>query len=114
MGAPGSVVDRLDGVGDIGLLGGQPGVEGLALAFFPGRHAELVGLAPALGGIDDDVAVVIAQFVGVGTFARVQGVARAALLGEVRGIHLFVGFGVIAHAETVARAFGGLHAGGAI
>jgi hypothetical protein len=82
-----TVIDRVDRVvGHIRLFLGQPIVEGFALSLFTRRHPEPVGFAAALGRIDDDVAVVVAQLIGVGAFARIQGVARAALLGKVRGV----------------------------
>ena len=62
--ASGFVIDRLDGIGDVGLLGRQPGVEGLALALLPSRQAKLVGPAPALRRVDDDVATTVPTTVG--------------------------------------------------
>ncbi len=106
-----TIIECLDRIpGYVRLLGGQSIVEGFAVSLFARRHSEPVGFAPALRRVDNDVAVVVAQLIGVGTFARVQGVARTALLGEIRGIHQLVGLGVIAHEKTVARRLGRLNA----
>jgi hypothetical protein len=56
------------------LLGGNLVVERFAPFRFTRRHPELVGLTPVVGRIDDGIAVIVANLVGVGRFTRAQGV----------------------------------------
>jgi len=81
-------------------------------ALFALRHPELIGLTPTVGRINDDVAVVIAHLVGIGRLARAQGVARAPLHREIRGVHE-VGLGIFtvaSHSHSVPLGGGRLNA----
>ena len=94
------------------LLGGNLVVERFALFRFTRRYPELVGLTPVVRRVNDDVTVVIADLVGVGGLARIQGVARAPLLREIRGVHE-VGLGiamVASHNHSVPLGGGQLNA----
>jgi hypothetical protein len=71
------ILVRSGSVQHIGLLGGNLVVERFALFRFTRRYPELVGLTPVVRRVNDDVTVVIADLVGVGGLARIQGVARA-------------------------------------
>jgi hypothetical protein len=73
---------RSGSVQHIGLLGGNLVVERFALFRFTRRYPELVGLTPVVRRVNDDVTVVIADPVGVGGLARIQGVARAPSSGR--------------------------------
>jgi hypothetical protein len=66
------ILVRSDSVQHIGLLGGNLVVERFAPFRFTRRHPELVGLTPVVGRIDDGIAVIVANLVGVGRFTRAQ------------------------------------------
>ena len=84
MSAPGTTVIGRVGrvVGHIRLFLDQPIVEGFALSLFARRHPESVGFAAALRWLDDDVAVVVAQLIGVGALAADRGIAPGAPVGS--------------------------------
>ena len=50
----------------VGFLGGNLVVEGFTLLCFTRGHPELVGLAPIVRRVYDDVTVVIADLIGIG------------------------------------------------
>jgi len=71
----GRPLGRGRGIGrQLWLFRGELVFEGLPLALFALRHPELIGLTPTVGRINDDVAVVIADLIGIGRLARAQGV----------------------------------------
>jgi hypothetical protein len=112
MSPPGTtVIGRV--VGYIRPYLGQSIVKGFALSPVACRHSEAVGLVPAREWVDDDLASGVAHLVGVGAFARVQGLAETAFLGEVRGVDEVVGLRVIAHGKRFPAALGGDHPAGA-
>ena len=67
------------------LFSGELVFEGLPVALFALRHPELIGLTPVVRRVNDDVTVVIADLVGVGGLARIQGVARPPSSGRSEG-----------------------------